>query len=312
MLTNQLPTLFPRTFPYNSEFKWLEEEVYILPKEKHLLEQRENLIEELEIKIGKIDKEIETNHNKYACLHHLLTESGEELVKCVKTFLEWLGFENVKNMDEISEGKLEEDLQVETEEGLLVIEIKGIGGTSKDEECSQIEKIKNRRMKERKSFDVFALYIVNHQRHQPPLMRENPPFKEQQVKDAENDERGLLTTWQLFNLYFSIKNGCISKEEARKTLLKYGLIEFSPQNCVSLGKPKDLYRKGEIITLDLHHKLENNNELIIKRGSRYLKTNILEIQVHDEKVDSVDSGPVGIQIQIPIKKSDELFIKNNN
>ena len=126
---------------------------------------------------------------------------------------------------------------METEDGLLVIEIKGIGGTSTDGQCSQIEKIKNRRMQERRNFDVFGLYIVNHQRYQPPLLRENPPFKREQIQDAENDKRGLLTTWQLFNLYFSIKNGCISKEEARKALLKYGLIEFSPQNCVSLGEP---------------------------------------------------------------------------
>ena len=71
-----------------------------------------------------------------------------------------------------------------------------IGGTSKDEECSQIFKIKSRRMKELKRFDVFGLYIVNHQKHLPPLNRENPPFTENQIQDAINDERGLLTTWQ--------------------------------------------------------------------------------------------------------------------
>lgn len=312
LLTNQLPTLFPYIFPFNSEFKWLDEEAYTLPNEKELLEQRKILIEELEEKIGRKDEEIETNHKKYACLHHLLTESGEELVKSVKIFLEWLGFENVRNMDEISEGNLEEDLQVETEEGLLVVEIKGIGGTSKDEECSQIEKIKNRRIKGRKSFDVFGLYIVNHQRHQPPLMRENPPFKEQQINDAENEERGLLTTWQLFNLYFSIKNGCISKEEARKTLLKYGLIEFSPQGCIPLGKPEKLFHNGEVIILDLSLKIETNDELIVKRGDRYLKTKILEIRDHDKKVEYADLGPVGMKVQFAIKKSDELLLKNNN
>ena len=236
LLMNQLPTLWPKIFPFNSEFKWLEEEAYMLPNEECLLEKKESLIKEFKGEIERKEKEIEANHKKYECLHQLLTESGDELVKCVKAFLEWLGFENVRTMDEASSGLLEEDLQVETEEGLLVIEIKGIGGTSTDGECSQIEKIKNRRMKERSSFDVFGLYIVNHQRHQPPLVRENPPFKGEQIKDAENDVRGLLTTWQLFNLYYSIKNGCISKEEARKAFLKPGLIEFSPQDCVSLGK----------------------------------------------------------------------------
>lgn len=228
LLTDQLPTLWPKIFPFHSEFKWLKEEAYMLPNEENLLEQRKTLIKKFEEEIENKNREIKSNHLKYECLHGILTESGDQLVACVKTFLEWLGFEYVKVMDEELDGKLEEDLQVETEEGLLVIEVKGIGGTSKDEECSQIEKIKNRRMKEKKRFDIFGLYIVNHQRYQPPLIRENPPFKQLQIEDAKNEERGLLTTWQLFNLYYSIKNGCVSKEEARKAFYKYGLIEFSP------------------------------------------------------------------------------------
>lgn len=310
LLTNQLPILCPTFFPFNTKFKWLEEKEYSLPNTENLLKEKESLIKEYEEKIERKREEIEINHKKYECLHCLLTESGNELVKKVKVFLEWLGFENVKIMDEQDNRKiLEEDLRVEIEEGLLVIEVKGIGGTSTDAECSQIEKIKNRRARERNSFDVFGLYIVNHQRYRPPLIRENPPFKEQQIEDAKNDGRGLLTTWQLFNLYFSIKNECITKGEARKALLNYGLIEFVPHNCVSLGIPKDLYHKGEVVTLDLQNKIEINNELIIKRGSRYLKAKILGIKVHDNSVESVDSGPAGIEVNVPIKGSDELFIK---
>jgi len=142
LLTNQLQTFCPAIFPFSSEFKWLEDEAYMLPNEENLLEQRKTLIKKLKEEIESKDKEIEINHQKYECLHHLLTESGDKLVAYVKTYLEWLGFENVTVMDEKIDGRLEEDLQIETDEGLLVIEIKGIDRTSKDEECSQIEKIK--------------------------------------------------------------------------------------------------------------------------------------------------------------------------
>lgn len=312
LLTNQLPTLWPNLFPFNSKFKWLEQEAYMLPNVEHLLEEKESLIKRFDAEIEQKEKEIEANYKKYECLHRLLTESGDELVKSVKAFLEWLGFKKIRIMDDASEGLLEEDLQVDTEDGLLVIEIKGIGGTSTDGQCSQIEKIKNRRMQERQNFDVFGLYIVNHQRYQPPLLRENPPFKREQIQDAESDKRGLLTTWQLFNLYFSIKNGCISKEEARKALLKYGLIEFSPQNCVSLDEPVKILHNGKVILLDLSPKMKTNDELIIKREHRYIKTQILGIQVNDKKVEFVESGPVGIELKVPVKKSDELFLKSNN
>lgn len=312
LLTNQLQTICPTIFPFSSEFKWLEEEAYMLPNEENLLEQRKSLIKRFEEEIESKVREIESNHQKYQCLHHLLTESGDKLVEYVKTYLEWLGFENVKVMSEKRDGKLEEDLQVETEEGLLVIEVKGIDRTSKDEECSQIEKIKNRRIKERQSFDVFGIYIVNHQRHRPPSIRENPPFKEQQIKDAENEERGLLTTWQLFNLYYSIKNDGISKEEAREAFFKHGLIEFLPTNCIPLDKPERILHDGEVIILNLSHKVNNDDELIIKRGERYIKTKILEIRVNDQKVESVDSGPVGIKVQVPIKKSDGILLKEES
>lgn len=312
LFTNHLITLCPYMFPSYMEFKWLEETAYMLPNHKHLLELKETTKKEYEEKIGRLDKEIENNHEKYKCLHYLLTKTGNELVKSVKTFLEWLGFENVKIMDDENESP-EEDLQIQINEGLLVIEITGIEGTSTDDKCSQIGKIRNRRQEERHNTDVFALYIVNHQRHQPPLRRENPPFKEHQIKDAVIDNRGLLTTWQLYNLYTSIRNGVISKDEARKALIKPGLIEFRPQNCISLGKPVDFLSKKKVIILDLHHKIETNDELIVKRKNEFShKTKILEIRMNNERIESANCGTVGIQVDIDIKDSDELFLKDDS
>lgn len=110
----------------------------------------------------EIEGKIEKNQIKYQFLHDLITETGDSLVKSIEHFLVWLGFENIVNMDEANPEIKEEDLQVPLKNGLLVVEAKGIGGTSKDSECSQISKIKYRRAKERGRFDVFALYIVNH------------------------------------------------------------------------------------------------------------------------------------------------------
>ena len=158
------------------------------------------------IHLNRIEGEIESNQSKYQFLHDLITETGDSLVKSIECFFAYLGFRNIINMDETNPDIKEEDLQISLEQGLLVIEAKGIGGTSKDSECSQISKIKFRRAKERNKFDVFALYIVNHQRYLPPLERKNPPFSEKQIEDAQSDERGLLTTYELFKLYFHISN----------------------------------------------------------------------------------------------------------
>ena len=222
------------------------------------------MIEDHNIKISEVNAKMQKNHEEYEFLHHLLIETGSDLVKTVENFLRWLGFSNVKNMDETDIEPKEEDLQVEIGDELLVIEVKGIGGTSTDGECRQIGKIIHRRRKERNDFGVYGLYIVNHQRYQSPLRRINPPFDSQKIKDAEYGDRGLLTTWQLFNLYYSIENDYISKEDARKALLNVGLIKFTPSNCIPLGKAKEIYYGGEVIILDLSTKIEINNELIIK------------------------------------------------
>lgn len=309
LLTNQLPSIFPVIFPFNSEFNWLNEKAFLLPNELELNTKKYSIIKEYETKKLQIEKEIHENHLKYEFLHCLLTGTDDELVKNVENYLRWLGFNKVINVDEINPKIKEEDLQVEFEGGLIVIEVKGIGGTSKDNECNQIEKIKNRRAKERGKFDVYGLYIVNHQRFQSPLKRINPPFNEQQIKDAIYDGRGLLTTWQLFNLFFSIENASISKEDARKSLLKFGLVEFNPSNCFPLGKAKEIHHDGKVIILDLSTKIELKDELIIKREYNYICAKILELRINNKSVKEVDSGEIGIQIDNYVKKMDEIFLK---
>ena len=154
-------------------------------------------------------------------------------------------------MDEFLVDTKEEDIQIEMEAGLIIIEAKGIGGTSRDDECSQISKIRSRRCEERNKFDVIALYIVNHQRHIPPLERKNPPFTENQVHDAELEKRGLLTTWDLYNLYFNVENGMISKKRAIECLMKPGLIKFIPDKITKLNLVKEIYQNGEVVIFDL-------------------------------------------------------------
>ncbi|MGE5342299.1 MAG: hypothetical protein ACM3SY_12555 [Candidatus Omnitrophota bacterium] len=310
LFENLLPELIPDLFPYSTKFLWKNHEEYWLPRHRILFEKKNEIEAEYLKKKSEFEKEIEDNKARYLFLHELITESGDKLVSAVKTYFEWLGFGKVKIMDDDKQKIKEEDLQVELgDKGLLVIEAKGIRGTSQDKECSQISKIKHRREKERNKFDVFALYIVNHQRYYPPKQRKNPPFSEDQIKDAENDERGLLTTWELFRLYNYIEQGIISKSDARESVLRKGLVSFSPSNAI-LCEIIEIFQNGYVIILQLTNIcIKKGEELIIFSDENYKKGIIENLQVNDQDMDEACEGEVGIKLNIPVKKKSKIFIQ---
>lgn len=310
LFENILPDIKPELFPYSTKFLWKNHEAYWLPNSRSFNDKKKQLEDEYEKKKFELDKEIEENKSKFSFLHELITETDEKLVFAVKTFLEWLGFEHVKVMDQVKEGEREEDLQVELDKGLLVIEVKGIGGTSKDSECSQISKIKHRREEERNKFDVFALYIVNHQRYLPPEKRKTPPFSDHQIKDAEREKRGLLTTWELFKLYDYIEEGIISKSEAKESILKTGIVRFDPSNTILVGEVNEKYKGDYVIILQLNDcSLKKGDKLIISCDDMY-KTAIIEnLQVNGQNVDEACGCEVGIKLNAPARKGSKIYLK---
>lgn len=300
---------FSDYFPTITEGRWINNKEYYLPNKLNLIAGREQIVEEYKRKLEEIDNAIAANDSEYSFLHNLLTATGSKLVKSVIHLLIWLGFEKVRDQDEFSEDELlEEDIQVDLENGgLLVIEVKGINGTSKDAECSQISKIRRRRERQRNNFDVSALYIVNHQRCIEPLKREIPPFNTTQIQDAINDERGLAYTWQLFNLYFNIENGLISKEEARMRFMSNGLLDFNPK-LTELGIPYNYYQHNTIVCLDIgDHEIRVGDTLTYERNGRYYLLNIEDIQIDHIPYPSAQNAKVGIKLSSAVPQKHLIY-----
>lgn len=245
---------FSELFPMQAEKSWLTNQEYELPEIIKLNRDKEEALRLYEKTIVQKDEEIKTIRKKYEFLYDMLIETGDTLVTNVKQYLEWLGFDNVQSMDEeVKEGEdFQEDLQIHLDNNeLLIIEVKGLYGTSKDNECSQISKIELRRIHERKYSNVHSLYIVNNERGKEPLKRQMPPFTDSQIKDAKFAHRAMTYTYQLFNMYFEIEAGIITKEEARKALFQNGLVDFR-SNFKSLGKPYNYFKNNKVACIELH------------------------------------------------------------
>lgn len=243
----------------------------------------------------------------------MLTDTGDDLVDDVVTFLKWLGFDNVKKADEeVDEGGLlQEDIRVGLNaKDMLLIEVKGVHGTSTDNECAQIEKNILRRYHEHKYNNVYGLYIVNNEKGKEPLKRTFPPFNNTQIQDAKNSCRGLAYTYKLFNLYFEIESGIITKEEAQKCLLDYGLVDFR-NNFRSLGIPYNYFKHNSVVCVE-------PQDIEIKVGDffyfedsrkRLQKVVIQSIEQEGKPLTSVDNGKTGFGLDKTVPKGVEILIK---
>lgn len=306
-----LAEIFPEIFPEHGRFAWLNDGSYPLPGEEELRAERLRIEETYVADVAANEAALIGLKEEYKFLRTMLTATGDELVEAVKEFFTWLEFPSVKSMDEHSAEVLEEDIQVELDVGLLVVEVKGIGGTSKDKECGQISKIKHRRQEERQAFDVKALYVVNHQRHLPPRSRINPPFTERQIGDAKLDKRGLVSTWQLYNVYFDIAKGLLSKADVRAQLLSFGAVSFAPPQLVEVGVVNEVFKKGLVIILDLAgQRLTKGMNLIAQKGDDYTAVTILSLQLDGADVEVAENGEVGVSVSNVVKKGSKIFIQS--
>jgi hypothetical protein len=308
---DHLPIDYPSLFPQTTVNDWLKSKTYFPPNEERLYQEKLEIVKDYETKILHKDYEISTNRTKFKFLQNLITETDRELVFAVFEYLTFLEFLNIKVVDQISEnGLLEEDIQIEYNDGkTLLLEVKGIFGTSTDAECAQIYKIVNRRKQRVGRFDIFGTYIVNHQRNIEPLKRENPPFKEHQINDALLDGRGLISTWDLFRSYFYITDGIMSKQYVRDALVKSGLIELVPDKLLMVGTVMETFKNGSICIVDIKTTISTNNTVYLLNKGLYSKGIIESIQIDNVTTTSASEGEVGIQLNVSVKKGVVMFLK---
>ena len=300
---------FSDYFPLIENARWIHNEMYSLPGILDLDVLIAKAEQEFQEKKRLLENEKEKIVQQYSFLQQLITATGDELTDAMIQYLRWLGFEKVINKDTTAEEVYEEDIQVDLDEkGLLVIEVKGIHGTSQDSECSQISKIKHRRERERGKWDVFALYVVNHQRETEPHKRQNPPFNDRQIQDAINDERGLLSTWQLNNTFKAIEMGVISKRQVREDLLQYGLITFHPDMVQPLNTPYNEWQNGMVLGIDVSTQIAVGDKLFVERDGCWHVTEITSIEQDGKRCQSVTSGKTGVGISQKLPKG-EIFVR---
>ena len=307
LLSSYLPEILPEIFPESKDFEWIKDKDFLHKEVFEIEEEKKVVQEDYESKIQLLNNQIDEINQYYKFLNDLLTETGEELVQAICKYFDWLGFTEVKAIDG-SEDVFREDLQIIDNDKMYIIEVKGIGGTSTDAECAQVAKHRRRREKEYPDKIIFPIYIVNHQRYKRPDLRQNPPFSKDQIDYALSDERGLLTTWQLYKQYKLIEDKIFTKEETRNALCEYGIISLIPRRLKYIGTYSEYFKKPKAGILILNNtKIKVGDEVYAKKDELWICTKINSIQVNNVDVEYAESGEVGLVTDIELENGYEIF-----
>jgi len=240
LFTGVLPEIAPHLFPGIEQGRWTHLPEYELPEVVQLHDQRSQLEAKFKADLSALKEQELEVRKQDGWMHDLLTQTGDPLVAAVQTGLKTLGFKNVIDMDKVrdKEGKSRrEDLQIQDVSPTLVVDVKGIANFPGDEDVLQANKHATLLMREQNRTDIFGLSLVNHQRHIPPMQRDNEmPFRQELINVALESQLGLLTAWDFYRMVRSARLNKWKFEHVQPVLYQHGRFEIVPVHYKYLGK----------------------------------------------------------------------------
>ncbi|WP_269633133.1 hypothetical protein [Pelomonas sp. BJYL3] len=285
LLTDVFPELFPHLYPGIDRGRWTHLPEYELRSVIELETARQNAIAMHKAAMAKLDADVSELRSKDGWLHDLLTETGDHLVEAVAAGLAELGFQNVVDMDKIRDrdGKpRREDLQIQDASPTLIVDVKGISNFPGDEDAMQAFKHAALFMREQNRTDVYGLSIVNHQRHLPPLDRDNAmPFRRELVDVALQNQQGLMTTWDLYRLVVNMRRHGWRSNDVKPVLYGHGRIRPIPKHYAFLGRVALVW--AHAIGVDIEDGIVRiGDTLAIEFDVYFEEAQVLSLQVNTE------------------------------
>lgn len=239
-----LPVVAPHLFPGTSTSSWKDTSLYELQSVRKLKDSIAEVRKKANRDIEELEQEIQAEHDQYSFLFDLAYETGQTLVMAVTKTLLLLGFTDIVDMDEELQKQKrarqnQEDLQILDTNPTLVVEVKGINNKPSDDDALSVQKYVVLRMREWKRVDVRGLSIICHQRHLPPLERDNEmPFRQEILDVAEEQSISLMTTWDLHRLARGFIENNWSPEVVRPLFHDTGRIRPVPRHYRYVGRIK--------------------------------------------------------------------------
>lgn len=306
LIHDVLPVIKPELFPGFELASWLNSPRYQLDTVKRLKDEIVEIKKETREKISELEEKIETIKNKNQYLFDLTTKSGDELVKAVEKALEELGFEQIIDVDEeiIEEEEnsgLREDLRINDSEPILVTEVKGISGFPSDEDALTVQKYVVLRMREWDDTNVKGLSIINLQRNLPPLERENEkPFRNEILENADEQQIGLLTGWDLHRLVRNFKKHDWKPEQVKPLFYENGRINPIPVHYTHIGTVERYIEEKSVIGIEIKKGELSVGDTLAYELPLFFEEQVCEsLEFENESIEKASSGMlVGVKTHL--------------
>ncbi len=309
LLREVLPDISPHLFPHIEGIRWVERDEYELDSVLKYKAEKIKVQQRAKRELEELDKKISKERDKLGFLHGIITKTGTgtDLVEGVKSCLEFIGFEQVIDVDkqireQDTKAPMQEDLQVHDKSPTLLIEIKGIARIPDEKDTMQVVKYIHRRMKEWNRVDVRGVSIINHQHNIPALERNNQNvFTEQQIGDAENHDITILTTWDLFLLIKGMMKWGWNPKAIQELFYKNGRMPTLPTIYKPIGEIINYWEKISVVGVQLsENKLHKGERIGYVTPEGYFEEEVLSLQVENRDVEEVFPGQLaGIKTIYP-------------
>jgi hypothetical protein len=234
--------LYPELFPDIKRRDWYDSSEFAFDEEKQIDKEVEAAIEHTQAFIETKTKEKAEIKKRYAFMKEILvaTENGEpdaRLSTKTRQVLEFLGF-TVDDIDEKIKGAIrKEDFWVKDEDFIAITEVTGTKNKNPkikeyNDLLGRMTTIFKRRDLVPDASTIQGLLVINHDIDSHPARRPNlyAGDAEEIVRAARDQDIGILSTVELYKIAIAVKNGVMSKGEARGLIKQKGRIEYTGQD----------------------------------------------------------------------------------
>jgi hypothetical protein len=231
-------------------------------------------------------------------------------VQAVIEGLRVLGFTDVVDVDQQIKGageeaSLREDIQIKDSTPTLIVDVKGITGRPSDPEAMQAYKHATIRMKEWKTTEVNALSIINHQRHLPPLDRDNSmPFRQEILDGASQIDLGLMTTWDLYRLIRSFLRNKWKPESVKPLFYQRGRVHAVPVHYIHIGTVEHIWKEAGAVSVKVEqHGVRKGDRIAFQTPVEFEEQVAVSLQRDGQ---DVDEAAVGLEIGVKTHLANRL------